>query len=175
GNSPGVRQKLAEGIGSLLGWRKGVRQKKTETRRKIIGDNRPRSNLGIRPSSDDDVVSWWEFARRFAKRIRKLTGNTKGDRREEDRRTYRMNAGGYRIMREINYDRKIITIGIGQDNGPRSSLGIGPSSDDEVVSHREFTRRFIEGIKNLAGNTKGDRREEDRRAYRKNTGGYRIM
>ncbi|RWW03320.1 hypothetical protein GW17_00033530 [Ensete ventricosum] len=66
-------------------------------------------------------------------------------------------------------------IGLCGNNGPRSSLGIGPSSDDEVVSHREFTRRFIEGIKNLAGNTKGDRREEDRRAYRKNTGGYRIM
>ncbi|RZR90195.1 hypothetical protein BHM03_00018039 [Ensete ventricosum] len=37
GNSPGVRRELAEGIGSLPGWRKGVRQKKTETRRKIVG------------------------------------------------------------------------------------------------------------------------------------------
>ncbi|RWW41350.1 hypothetical protein BHE74_00053169, partial [Ensete ventricosum] len=40
GNSPGVCRKLTEGIGSLLGWRKGVRQKKTETRRKIIGGSR---------------------------------------------------------------------------------------------------------------------------------------
>ncbi|RRT79498.1 hypothetical protein B296_00002618 [Ensete ventricosum] len=36
GNSPGVRRELAKGIGSLLGWRKGVCQKKTETHRKII-------------------------------------------------------------------------------------------------------------------------------------------
>ncbi|RRT69941.1 hypothetical protein B296_00011909, partial [Ensete ventricosum] len=40
GNSPGVRQKLAEGIGSLPRWCKGVRQKKTETHRKIIGGSR---------------------------------------------------------------------------------------------------------------------------------------
>ncbi|RWW43608.1 hypothetical protein BHE74_00050710 [Ensete ventricosum] len=40
GNSLGVRRELAEGIRSLLGWRKGVRQKKTEIRRKIIGGSR---------------------------------------------------------------------------------------------------------------------------------------
>ncbi|RWV94679.1 hypothetical protein GW17_00042756 [Ensete ventricosum] len=37
GNSPRVRRKLVEGNGSLPGWRKGVRQKKTETRWKIVG------------------------------------------------------------------------------------------------------------------------------------------
>ncbi|RRT34225.1 hypothetical protein B296_00046202, partial [Ensete ventricosum] len=37
GNSLGVHQELAEGIGSLLGWRKGVYRKKTETHRKIVG------------------------------------------------------------------------------------------------------------------------------------------
>ncbi|RRT31253.1 hypothetical protein B296_00054218 [Ensete ventricosum] len=37
GNSPGVCRKLVEGIGSLPRWRKGVRQKKIETRRKIVG------------------------------------------------------------------------------------------------------------------------------------------
>ncbi|RRT49550.1 hypothetical protein B296_00032576, partial [Ensete ventricosum] len=36
-NLLGVRWELAEGIGSLLGWRKGVRQKKTKTSRKIVG------------------------------------------------------------------------------------------------------------------------------------------
>ncbi|RRT48612.1 hypothetical protein B296_00006918 [Ensete ventricosum] len=36
-NSPGECRELAEGIGSLLGWRKGVHQKKIETRRRIIG------------------------------------------------------------------------------------------------------------------------------------------
>ncbi|RRT49311.1 hypothetical protein B296_00046514 [Ensete ventricosum] len=40
GNSLEVRWELAEGIGSLLGWRKGVHRKKTETRRKIIGSIR---------------------------------------------------------------------------------------------------------------------------------------
>ncbi|RRT74712.1 hypothetical protein B296_00005571 [Ensete ventricosum] len=35
-NSLGVHWKVIEGIGSLLGWRKGVRQKKTETRQKIV-------------------------------------------------------------------------------------------------------------------------------------------
>ncbi|RWV78767.1 hypothetical protein GW17_00060215, partial [Ensete ventricosum] len=40
GNLPGVGRKLAEGIGSLLGWRKGVRQKKTETCGKIIKGSR---------------------------------------------------------------------------------------------------------------------------------------
>ncbi|RWV77590.1 hypothetical protein GW17_00061558, partial [Ensete ventricosum] len=36
GNSLGVHQELAESIGSLPGWRKGVHQKKTETHRKIV-------------------------------------------------------------------------------------------------------------------------------------------
>ncbi|RWW21535.1 hypothetical protein BHE74_00036051 [Ensete ventricosum] len=40
GNPLGVRRELAEGIGSLLGWRKGVRQKKIETHWKIIGGSR---------------------------------------------------------------------------------------------------------------------------------------
>ncbi|RWW56957.1 hypothetical protein BHE74_00036294 [Ensete ventricosum] len=40
GNSPGVRWELTEGIGSLLGWHKGVRRKKTETCQKIIGSSR---------------------------------------------------------------------------------------------------------------------------------------
>ncbi|RRT37726.1 hypothetical protein B296_00047281 [Ensete ventricosum] len=49
-NSPGVRRKLAEGIGSLLGWRKGVRQKKIESRRKIVKDSRNAyRDLGIGP------------------------------------------------------------------------------------------------------------------------------
>ncbi|RRT68060.1 hypothetical protein B296_00011726 [Ensete ventricosum] len=39
-NSPRVRRELAEGIGSLLGWRKGVRRKKTETCRKVVGGSR---------------------------------------------------------------------------------------------------------------------------------------
>ncbi|RRT62200.1 hypothetical protein B296_00013233 [Ensete ventricosum] len=41
-NSPGVLQELTEGIGSLPAWRKRVRQKKTETRPKIVGGSRKR-------------------------------------------------------------------------------------------------------------------------------------
>ncbi|RWV98623.1 hypothetical protein GW17_00038514 [Ensete ventricosum] len=40
GNSLGVLRELAEGIGSLLGWRKGVCRKKTKTHRKIVGVSR---------------------------------------------------------------------------------------------------------------------------------------
>ncbi|RRT42968.1 hypothetical protein B296_00043405 [Ensete ventricosum] len=46
------------------------------------------------------------------------------------------------------------------DNGPRSSLGIGPGSDDAVGSRREFARKFVEGIGKLAGNMKGDHWEK---------------
>ncbi|RWW02417.1 hypothetical protein GW17_00034494 [Ensete ventricosum] len=98
GNSPGVRQEFAEGIGSLLGWRKGVHWKKTETRRKIVGgltttgaielqpDDGPRSSLGIRPGSDDAAGPRREFTRRFAKGIGKLAWNTPGERRKKTRR-----------------------------------------------------------------------------------------
>ncbi|RZR81854.1 hypothetical protein BHM03_00008159 [Ensete ventricosum] len=91
GNSLGVCQKLAESIGSLPGWRKGVRQKKTETRRKIVGGSRK----ACRESgcSDDVVGSRPKFARRFVEGIGKLAGNVKGDRRKEDRRTYRKIVG----------------------------------------------------------------------------------
>ncbi|RWV78291.1 hypothetical protein GW17_00060759, partial [Ensete ventricosum] len=109
-NSLGVCRKLVEGIGSLLGWRKGVRQKKTKTRWKIIRgltmtrsmklqpDDGPRYSLGIGPSSDDAVGPHRKFARRFTEGIGKLTGNAKGDRWEEDRRTCCKIARGYRSM-----------------------------------------------------------------------------
>ncbi|RWW36404.1 hypothetical protein BHE74_00058582, partial [Ensete ventricosum] len=45
--------------------------------------NRPRSSLGIRPGSNDVVGFRREFARRFTEGIRKLTGNTSGDHRED--------------------------------------------------------------------------------------------
>ncbi|RWW75949.1 hypothetical protein BHE74_00015983 [Ensete ventricosum] len=91
GNSLGVCRELAKGIRSLQGWRKGVRQKKTETRRKIIGgltmtgamklqpDNGPRSSLGIGLGLDNAVGPCREFAKRFAEGIGKLAGSTPGD------------------------------------------------------------------------------------------------
>ncbi|RWW58255.1 hypothetical protein BHE74_00034911 [Ensete ventricosum] len=88
GNLPGVGRKLAEGIGSLLGWRKGVRQKKTETCGKIIKGsrkayrelgwsyNRPRSSLSIGPGFGQCGGFRREFTRRFFEGIGKLAGNT---------------------------------------------------------------------------------------------------
>ncbi|RWV78824.1 hypothetical protein GW17_00060140, partial [Ensete ventricosum] len=46
------------------------------------------------------------------------------------------------------------------DDGPRYSLGIGPSLDDVVGSRRKFARRFTEGAGKLVGNAKGDRRKK---------------
>ncbi|RWW78290.1 hypothetical protein BHE74_00013499 [Ensete ventricosum] len=91
GNSLGVCRKLAEGIGSLSGWRKGVRQKKIETSRKIVGGSRK----ACRESRclDDAMGSRRKFARRFVERIGKLAGNAKGDRRKEDQRTCRKIVG----------------------------------------------------------------------------------
>ncbi|RWV94987.1 hypothetical protein BHE74_00058902 [Ensete ventricosum] len=61
------------------------------------------------------------------------------------------------------------------DNGPRSSLSIGPGCGRCGGFRWEFTRRFTEGIGKLAGNTPGDHRKEDQKTYHKYAGGYRIM
>ncbi|RRT41557.1 hypothetical protein B296_00039265 [Ensete ventricosum] len=53
------------------------------------------------------------------------------------------------------------------DDGPRYSLGIGPSLDDMVGSRQKFARRFAEAIGKLAGNVKEDRRKEDQRTCHK--------
>ncbi|RRT41993.1 hypothetical protein B296_00052475, partial [Ensete ventricosum] len=118
-NSSRMYRKLVEGIWSLPGWRKGVRQRRSRLTGRLSGvaekltesltvagsmklqpDDEPRYSLGIGSSSDDAVGFRWKFARRFTKEIGKLTGNTKGDRREEDQRTCRKIIGGYRSMRE---------------------------------------------------------------------------
>ncbi|RRT34851.1 hypothetical protein B296_00025147 [Ensete ventricosum] len=46
------------------------------------------------------------------------------------------------------------------DDGPRSSLGLGPGSDDAVEHRREFAKRFAEWIRKLAGNMSGDRQKK---------------
>ncbi|RWW63388.1 hypothetical protein BHE74_00029437 [Ensete ventricosum] len=45
-------------------------------------------------------------------------------------------------------------------DGPKSSLGIGPGSDDVVEHRRECARRFAEGIGKLTRNALGDRRKK---------------
>ncbi|RWV95780.1 hypothetical protein GW17_00041562 [Ensete ventricosum] len=99
GNSPRVCRKLTESIGSLPGWCKRVRQKKSETRRKIVGGSRK----ACRESgcSDDAMGSRRKFARRFVEGIGKLAGNVKGDCRKEDRQTCRKIVRGCRSMREL--------------------------------------------------------------------------
>ncbi|RRT38583.1 hypothetical protein B296_00040572 [Ensete ventricosum] len=83
GNSLGVHWELAEGIRSLPGWRKGVRQKKTETCRKIIGDDGQRSSFSIGPGFRRCSGISSKFTRRFAEGIGKLTRNTPGDNRKK--------------------------------------------------------------------------------------------
>ncbi|RRT69540.1 hypothetical protein B296_00001734 [Ensete ventricosum] len=83
GKSPGVRWEFVEGIESLLGWRKGVRKKKTETCRKIVGDNGPRSSLSIWPGFGRCSGISLKFIRRFAEGIGKLAGNMSRDCRKK--------------------------------------------------------------------------------------------
>ncbi|RWV95882.1 hypothetical protein GW17_00041449 [Ensete ventricosum] len=46
------------------------------------------------------------------------------------------------------------------DDGPRSSLCIGLGLDDAVGPHREFARRFTEGIRKLTGSIPEDHRKK---------------
>ncbi|RRT70700.1 hypothetical protein B296_00023096 [Ensete ventricosum] len=81
GNSLGVCRELVEGIESLLGWHKGVRQKKIETRRKIIGASQKayRDSLGDSPKESGSSLGTCQ----------EIT--------EEDQRTHCKNAGGCQI------------------------------------------------------------------------------
>ncbi|RWW07018.1 hypothetical protein GW17_00029618 [Ensete ventricosum] len=71
GNLLEVHRELAEGIGSLPGWRKGVRWKKTETRRKIV--------RGSRKACLDDTVGAHQ---KIARTSSKVSGRSLGTHRE---------------------------------------------------------------------------------------------
>ncbi|RRT42114.1 hypothetical protein B296_00023087 [Ensete ventricosum] len=117
----------------------------------------PRSSLGIGSGSDDAVEPRREFARRFAKGIEKLAGNTLGDHRKK---TIGLTI---RMLEAAELGGSLTMTGameLQPDNGTRSSLGIGPSSDDTVEPHREFARRFTKGIEKLAGNMLGNHRKK---------------
>ncbi|RWW42238.1 hypothetical protein BHE74_00052238 [Ensete ventricosum] len=92
GNSPGVHRELAEGIGSLPAWPKGVRQKKIESCRKIIGGSRKACrDLSIGPGFGRCSGISPKFARRFTEGIVKLDENTPRDRwKKTERLTVRM-------------------------------------------------------------------------------------
>ncbi|RWW36225.1 hypothetical protein BHE74_00058770 [Ensete ventricosum] len=49
------------------------------------------------------------------------------------------------------------------DDGPRSSLSIGPGFERCSEISAKFARRFAEGIKKLVGNTLGDRLKKTER------------
>ncbi|RZS16803.1 hypothetical protein BHM03_00048873 [Ensete ventricosum] len=99
------RLRCVKGIKSLPGWHKGVRQKKTETRRKIIGGRRKACRETNYNRSNGVTTRLWakiklghragfgrcngissKFARRFVEGIGKLAGNTLGDCRKKTRR-----------------------------------------------------------------------------------------
>ncbi|RWV92226.1 hypothetical protein GW17_00045416 [Ensete ventricosum] len=65
---------------------------------KLQPDDGPSYSLGIGPSSDDAMGSHQKFTRRFTEEIGKFTGNAKGDRQEEDRRTCHKIVGGCRRL-----------------------------------------------------------------------------
>ncbi|RZS27090.1 hypothetical protein BHM03_00060521 [Ensete ventricosum] len=77
GNSLGVRRELAESIGSLLGWRKGVFQKKTETHRKIIGGSqkacRERFTEGMGKLARNTLGDRWKKTKRLTTRMLEAT------------------------------------------------------------------------------------------------------
>ncbi|RWW47424.1 hypothetical protein BHE74_00046600, partial [Ensete ventricosum] len=60
-------------------------------------DNGPRSSLSIKSGFGRCGGFRREFARRFTEGIGKLTGNTPGDHRGEDQKTYRKYSEGYQI------------------------------------------------------------------------------
>ncbi|RRT56005.1 hypothetical protein B296_00038807, partial [Ensete ventricosum] len=78
--------------------------------------------------------------------------------------------GSQKACRESNYDR----INVQPNNGPRSSLSIGPGFERCGGFRWEFAKRFAEGIRKFTGNTPGDHRGEDQKTCRKYVGGYRI-
>ncbi|RRT66078.1 hypothetical protein B296_00005453 [Ensete ventricosum] len=117
----GTRQECVlsspRGIRSLPRWRKGVRQKKTETHRKITRGSRKAcwelttmvkmnykldmdlgSSLGIEPRIGRCGGTSPEFARRFIEGIEKLARNTSGDCQRKTVRLITVESGGCRIM-----------------------------------------------------------------------------
>ncbi|RWW09957.1 hypothetical protein GW17_00026526 [Ensete ventricosum] len=63
GNSPGVCREFTVGIGSLPGWRKGVRRKKTKTRWKIVGGSQKACReygpkIKLRYQAKDWTMQW---------------------------------------------------------------------------------------------------------------------
>ncbi|RWV82088.1 hypothetical protein GW17_00056442, partial [Ensete ventricosum] len=165
-NSPGVRRKLAEGIGSLPGWRKGVCQKKIETHRKIVKDSR---------NAYRECVEW----------IRKLARSTLGD---HQRKIVRLTAGDFEgLMGKplapklgthqecIESSPRVLGVykGVAREFARRRSRLTGRLSgvaetlarrlDDAVGARREFAKRFAEGIGKLVRNMPGDHRRKTMR------------
>ncbi|RRT45336.1 hypothetical protein B296_00045619 [Ensete ventricosum] len=144
-----LQECVAEGIGSLPGWRKEVRQKKTETRRKIVGGW---------DSSDDAVGNSPRVRRELAEGIGSLPGRRKGVRRKKSETRRKIVEGSRKACRESNYDR---AIEIQSDDGPRSSLGIGPGF--RQCSGTSPGVRLMGTRREIVGRIPKDSRQEYRR------------
>ncbi|RWW01762.1 hypothetical protein GW17_00035181 [Ensete ventricosum] len=146
GNLLGVRRELTEGIESLLGWRKGVRKKKTETHRKIIGGSR---------KAYRDLPGWREGVhqkktkthRKIVEGSRKVYRDSLGDSSkgsgsslgtygrssEENRMTCRKNTGlvGVHLVEEDEAIKAIV-----MNKGREAKLGEdGSRSEGELDQH----------------------------------------
>ncbi|RRT42107.1 hypothetical protein B296_00036162 [Ensete ventricosum] len=97
-NLPGVRRELVEGIGSWLGWRKEIHQKKIETRWKIVEGSR-------------------KAYREFAEGIENFTGNISEDHQKKTRRlTARMpEATGLAGGLVFTQRRSVVDAGVPQE------------------------------------------------------------
>ncbi|RWW01350.1 hypothetical protein BHE74_00043920 [Ensete ventricosum] len=116
-------------------------------------DKRPRSSLGIGPGSDDAVGPRREFARRFVEGIGKLTGNMLGD---YQRKTIGLAA---KMPEAVGLSGRLNMIGameLQPNDGPKSSLSIGPGFGRCSGISPKFVRTFAEGIGKLAENMSGD-------------------
>ncbi|RWW09638.1 hypothetical protein GW17_00026862 [Ensete ventricosum] len=108
--------------------------------------------------------------RKLAEGIESFPGWHKGVRHKKTKTHRKIVRGSRKACRESGWSCNEYF-----DDGPRYSLGTGPSLEDEVGPRRKFARRFTEGIEKLAGNVKGDRHEENRRTCHKIAGSCRSM
>ncbi|RWW37099.1 hypothetical protein BHE74_00057832 [Ensete ventricosum] len=124
----GTRQEcVAEGIGSLPGWRKEVRQKKTETHRKIVGgwdsiEKIARNTLGDHQRKTVRLVAGEAGGCRFAGRVSRACQNrTREFAGRRLRLARRLSGVAERVVRSLTMTVKR-SYRSGMD--PGSSLGI---------------------------------------------------
>ncbi|RRT64805.1 hypothetical protein B296_00007373 [Ensete ventricosum] len=176
-------RRFAEGFGKLAKntpgdcWRKIVRLTAVESRGCRIA--------GVRLGTPTLLGALLTLIQSQSHLIGKLVRNTPGDRRRKIvRLTARMPKaiGSVGVLNCFELNAKdasdfislLLKSKLQPNNGPRSSLSIGPGFGRCSGFRREFARRFAGGIMKLAGNTLGDHWGEDQKTCRKYAGGYQI-